>query len=267
MTAVFDMIVESVSCRNFWNLLKISEKLKKNIVNFILHINTYARKQCRWLAFLLARDQQDVKFTSRIVDVSRMAVEMSCLKVENEECQTVGVIPIYCGESTLANIRKEIEDDFEINNFWFMWNGSTLETSEEVCTSVASIARDMVGHFTGKRFFSIAISNNLKLGTTADSMNENEPLKTTGFDSATTVASGMMPIPKTSKTEEITRALQHQKQQAAFYDPQRHGRREVSKFTHKMMFRKQRAWKRKEESFGTRKSSDSAEKQINRKTT
>ena len=32
-----------------------------------------------------------------------------------------------------------------------------------------------------------------------------------------------------------------------------------------MMFRKQRAWKRKEENFGTRKSSDSAEKQINRK--
>ena len=78
-----------------------------------------------------------------------------------------------------------------------MRDGSTLETSEEVCTSVASIACDMVGHFTGKRFFSIAISNNLKLGTTADSMNENEPLKTTGFDSATTVASGMMPIPKT----------------------------------------------------------------------
>ena len=131
-----------------------------------------------------------------------MSIEMSCLKVENEEGQTVGVIPIYCGESTLANIRKEIEDDFEINNSWFMRGGSTLETSEEVCTSVASIARDIVDHFTGKRFFSITISNSLKLGATADSMNENEPLKTTGFDSTTTVASGMMPIPKTSKTEE-----------------------------------------------------------------
>ena len=52
----------------------------------------------------LARDQQGVKFASRIVDVSRMAVKMSCLKVENEERQTVGVIPMYCGESTLANI-------------------------------------------------------------------------------------------------------------------------------------------------------------------
>lgn len=76
------------------------------------------------------------------------------------------------------------------------------DTSEEVCTSVASIPRDMVDHSTGNRFFSITVSNSLKLGATADSINKNEPLKTTGFDCTSTVASAITPIPKTPKTEE-----------------------------------------------------------------
>ena len=75
------------------------------------------------------------------------------MKINSEDGQTVGVIPVYCGESTLAKLRKEIEDDFEINNFWFVHGGNKLDTSEEIFTNVASVAHEMVDHSTGKGFF------------------------------------------------------------------------------------------------------------------
>ncbi len=83
----------------------------------------------------------------------RLGFGVSSMKINNRDRQTVGVIPVYCGESTLAKLREEIEDDFEINHFWFVHSGNKLDTSEEIFINMTSVAHKMVDHSTGKCFF------------------------------------------------------------------------------------------------------------------
>ena len=126
---------------------------------------------------------------------------MSCLKINNEEGQTVGVIPIYSGESTLTKLREEITDDFEINNFLFAYCGKKLDKSEEHSTNVASVAQEMVEHVTGAKFFSLTILNHSELDVDDDC--NDDQLKIT-IKTTTTTASDAISITPCSSTSKVS---------------------------------------------------------------
>ena len=84
---------------------------------------------------------------------------MPCLKINDDQGETVGVIPLYCETSTLQLLREEIEDDFEVRHFLFKQDGKNLHPSEELNTIVASAAHEMVDD-AGKQFFVVIISRN-----------------------------------------------------------------------------------------------------------
>ena len=122
---------------------------------------------------------------------------MSCLKINNEEGQTVGVIPIYCGETTLAKLREEIEYDF-----LFVHGGYKFNTSEEMFTNVASVAHEMVNHSTEKNFFCVTIFKRSKLsGECASTKGPADPSKTT-IDATGSMASNTTPLTGTPKTDQ-----------------------------------------------------------------
>ena len=121
---------------------------------------------------------------------------MSCLKNNNEEGQTVGVIPIYSGKSTLTKLREEITDDFEINNFLFAYCGKKLDS-----TNLASVAQEMVEHVTGAKFFSLTILNHSELDVDDDC--NDDQLKIT-IKTTTTTASDAISITPCSSTSKVS---------------------------------------------------------------
>ena len=100
---------------------------------------------------------------------------MSSLKIiNNVDGETVGVMPLCNKESTLAELRLEIEDDFEIKGFAFERAGSLVNFCEEATTTVSSVGLDNVDEATDNDFFVIAILKCSRTAETAD--NEKKPL-------------------------------------------------------------------------------------------
>lgn len=66
---------------------------------------------------------------------------MTPIKIVDENKAVIGVIPAFDTKQSLANLRREIQEDFEILDFNFMReeSGQQIENDEEAVTKVASI--------------------------------------------------------------------------------------------------------------------------------
>ncbi|CAB4029327.1 Hypothetical predicted protein [Paramuricea clavata] len=60
-----------------------------------------------------------------------------------EENKTIGIIPAFDTELSLANLRREIEEDVEIGEFDFyrQETGQQINTQDEDATNVVSVAK------------------------------------------------------------------------------------------------------------------------------
>ncbi len=64
------------------------------------------------------------------------------MEENSEENKAIGIIPAFDTELSLANLRREIEEDFEISDFDFSQEtGHQIKTHEEVVTKVVSVAQ------------------------------------------------------------------------------------------------------------------------------
>lgn len=99
--------------------------------------------------------------------------KMTSLKIVKEG-NTIGVLPMYNKESTLAELRLEIEDDFEVKDFAFEREATELDVCEEISTIVASTGLQTVDKATGNNFFVVTIVERSK---DVEIESEEKPLK------------------------------------------------------------------------------------------